>query len=132
MTKQTYKNEPIEITETRESALIATALGNLRAQSGADFFNEKLPVRHPARVTRQTVWNWLNGAYKPSDKILLAWRLFYQHDDPRYTLAVKLTKAREQIAAHWIGEPVLVPALTEIPTPATQPKKRRMRLGRDF
>lgn len=89
--------------ETEESTLIAVALGTLRAQSAADFFNASLPPRHPARVTRQTVWSWLKGTYKPSDKVLLAWRVFYSHDDARYQLAVELTKAREIIAAHWLN-----------------------------
>lgn len=104
------KNQPIEIKETEESALIAAALGNLRAQSGADFFNENLPANHPARVTRQTVWNWLNGVYKPSDKILTAWRVFYKHDDARYQLAVKVSALRERAAAHWVGQDVPFPA----------------------
>jgi hypothetical protein len=106
MTKsQVYKNEPIEVKETEESALIVAALGVFRpgTQSSADFFNQKLPLRHPARVSRQTVWNWANGVYKPSERVLMAWRIFYGHDDPRYALAVKLSQGREREAAHWVG-----------------------------
>ncbi len=150
MTKQTYKNELIEITETREAALIVAALGDIRAgtHASAEFFNKDLQEDSPARVSRQTVWHWANDSKCVSDARVRYWKLAFAETDTRHQLAVALLKVREgQISAHWIGEPtslrqaqnnaslntsVLVPALMEIPTPATQPKKRRMRLGRDF
>jgi hypothetical protein len=143
MTKKTYKNEPIEITETRESALIVAALGDIRAgtHASAEFFNQDLQEDSPARVSRQTVWHWANGSKCVSDARVRYWKLAFAETDVRHQLAVAILKVREsQISAHWIGQPastslstsVLVPALTEVSTPTTQPKKRRMRLGRDF
>lgn len=108
MTKQTLKNEAIEIKETEESALIVRALGNIKpgTQSSADFFNARLPLTHPARVSRQTVWNWAWGMYKPRETVLRAWRVFYGVEDARYQLAAQLEKLRADKEAHWVGEAV--------------------------
>jgi hypothetical protein len=96
MKKQTYKNEPIEITETRESALIVTALGDIRpgTHASAEFFNKDLQEGSPARVSRQTVWNWANGSKCVSDARVRYWKLAFPETDIRHQLAVSIMSYR--------------------------------------
>lgn len=102
-------NELLEITETQESYLIAEALGDISAgtQASADFFNNGLEEKHPARVSRQTVWSWGNGSKRVSDTRLRFWRMAFPKKDPRHTLAVALAELREKETeltnAHWVA-----------------------------
>lgn len=119
----TGRNQLLEFTETRESYLIAAALGEISAgsQASADFFNNGLGDKHPARVSRQTVWSWGNGSKRVSDNRVRFWKLFPAHD-PRYKLAMAIGEFREneiaEVEAHWV-------ALAPGPI-----KKRRQRIGR--
>lgn len=97
----TGRNKPLEIQETQESDLIVAALGDLSAgtQASADYFNDGLPEKHPARVSRQTVWSWANGSKRVSDARLRFWKLFFEAKDARHALAISIVNFREKEAA---------------------------------
>lgn len=101
-------NTPLEMTETQESYLVVAALGDISAgtQASADFFNNGLEKKHPARVSRQTVWSWGNGLKRVSDTRLRFWRQVFPATDPRHALALALAELREKEAAltnaHWV------------------------------
>lgn len=105
----TNKNKLLEVIETQETALITGSLGDISAgtQASADFFNNGLDKKHPARVSRQTVWSWGNGSKRVSDTRLRFWRMAFPKTDPRHTLAVALAELREKETeltnAHWVA-----------------------------
>ncbi len=101
-----------EIQETAESVLIVAALGDISAgtEASADFFNKGFPEKHPARVSRQTVWHWANGSKRVSDYRLRFWMHYYPDDDDRKLLAISILAYRDRevmspISAHVIGKP---------------------------
>lgn len=109
--KPDLKNRNLPLAESHseiEITLIKDALGEMDPSSdkAAEFFNAELPDGNKARVSRQTVWNWIAGVYRVQESRLRTWKAF-SADDPRHKLATDIFALREREAAFeahcWIG-----------------------------
>lgn len=108
--KTDLKNRNLPLTKDYPEAeidLIKNALGEISPSSddSAEFFNEGLPEKHPARVSRQTVWYWTTGGYRVKESTLRTWKAF-PPEDARHQLALRIFALREREAvsfeAHWV------------------------------
>lgn len=108
----TNRNLPLAENHSEiEITLIKDALGEIDPSSdgAAEFFNVGLPKDSKARVSRQTVWNWVYGVYRVQESRLRTWKAL-STDDPRHQLAEDIFALREDEAAFeafWVSSTAL-------------------------